>query len=188
MPSSRARAVASVRLVTPSFSFARFIDYAPYNRHLIHDVGARRRLDARLQHESEDRTRLAGPVRRLPRRYQGHGLPDPSGSVSGTRTRTAGRPRKRPLPGASRPPALLVRCSGDDRRAAAAPLLPLREAVACRSHRGCCRGSENGADHDVARVVHAGVDAGVCHPTRKQSDRQAQPRQVPADGVGECEG
>src|SRR5215218_9462587 len=76
---------------------------------------------------------------------------------------------------------------GSDRRAGARSLLWLGEAVECRSHHGRGCGSEDGAEHHIARIVHAGVDARVGHPSRKQPDRQAQPRQVPADGVGERE-
>jgi hypothetical protein len=59
------------------------------------------------------------------------------------------------------------------------------ETVACRGHHCCGSGSENGPDHDVAGIVHAGMDARVGDPAGQKSDRHGQAWQVPAEGIGE---
>ena len=44
-----------------------------------------------------------------------------------------------------------------------------------------------GADHHVARIVHAGVDARIRDPARQQPYRHGQLRQVQADCICERE-
>ena len=62
-----------------------------------------------------------------------------------------------------------------------------RPAVTCAPDHGRRSGADDGTDHHVPRVVHAGVDPRIGRPRRKQPDRHGQPRQVPADRVGERE-
>src|SRR6266567_8148595 len=48
---------------------------------------------------------------------------------------------------------------------------PAEEAVACRCRHSCRPGSDNGADHHVARIVHADMDARVGDAGGEQPDR-----------------
>ena len=109
----------------------------------------------------------------------------PGVSPSATRQRVTRLPKPRPcpdpivVPGSNPAEArtalpqpssgLAVRTSRSDGRSA--------QRVARRCHHCGCSGSDNGADHHVARVVDAGVNSRMGHRPRQQPDRHGDPRQ-----------